>query len=89
MPPDERPRNIDEVRGSAGDIGGWAGTAEIAGVITPGILVVGSNVKKTHHRSAPLNNPRLSGHYPSTADEFQARDYAEFRVQVAPPNLYS
>jgi HlyD family secretion protein len=34
----------------AGGIGGWAGTAEIAGaVIAPGSLVVDSNVKKVQH----------------------------------------
>jgi HlyD family secretion protein len=34
----------------AGGVGGWAGTAEIAGaVIAPGILVVDSNVKKVQH----------------------------------------
>ena len=36
----------------AGGIGGWAGTAEIAGaVIAPGSLVVNSNVKKVQHPS--------------------------------------
>jgi membrane fusion protein, type I secretion system len=34
----------------AGGVGGWAGTAEIAGaVIAPGSLVVDSNVKKVQH----------------------------------------
>jgi membrane fusion protein, type I secretion system len=39
----------------AGGVGGWAGTAEIAGaVIAPGSLVVDSNIKKVQHLSGGI-----------------------------------